>query len=95
MKNITGCPNPKKFGVIGFFAGQMHIRVRHTDKELASQTISYLVRNNIAHTIQFTSKGYEIIEVIGNSTILAQMKRLTIKKQIVRLENKLHELNTY
>ena len=95
MKNITSCPNPKKFGVIGFFAGQMHIRVRHTDKELASKTISYLIRNNIPHTIQFTKNGYEIIEVIGNSSVLKQMKKLTIKQQIDRLENKLFDLNGF
>lgn len=86
---------PKRFGVIGFFAGQMHIRVRHTDKELASQTVAYLVRNRIPHTIQFTAKGYEIIEILGDSMVLAQLKRITIKKQIVRLENKLSELNPF
>lgn len=85
----------KRFGVIGFFAGQMQIRVRHTDKELASQTVAYLLRNKIPHTIQFTAKGYEIIEILGDSMILAQLKRITIKKQIVRLENKLCELNGY
>ena len=47
---------PKRFGVIGFFAGQMHIRVRHTDKELASQTVAYLIRNRIPHTIQYLTK---------------------------------------
>jgi len=86
---------PKRFGVIGFFAGQMHIRVRHTDKELASQTVAYLIRNRIPHTIQFTYKGHEIIEVIGDSSVLKQLKAITLKKQIIRLENKLYELNNF
>lgn len=87
--------NPKQFGVIGFFAGQMHIRVRHTDKELASQTVAYLLRNRIPHTIQFCHNGNEIIEILGDSRVLSQLKAITIKKQIVRLENKLHELNNF
>lgn len=95
MKNTTGCPNPKRFGVIGFFGGMMQIRVRHTDKELASQTVDYLLRNRIPHTIQFTAKGYEIIEVLGDSSVLKNLKAITLKKQIVRLENKLYELNNF
>lgn len=95
MKNISGCPNPKRFGVIGFFAGQMQIRVRHTDKELSSQTIAYLLRNRIPHTIQFCHNGNEIIELLGDSSVLKALKAITIKKQIVRLETKLYELNNF
>jgi hypothetical protein len=95
MKHVTGCPYPKRFGVIGFFAGQMQIRVRHTDKELASQTVNYLLRNKIPHTIQFCHNGAEIIELLGDSSILARLKAITIKKQIVRLENKLNELQNF
>lgn len=86
---------PKRFGVIGFFAGQMQIRVRHTDKELASQTVAYLLKNKIPHTIQFCYNGAEIIELLGDSSILKRLKAITIKKQIVRLENKLYELNNF
>lgn len=95
MKHVTGCPNPKRFGVVGFFGGMMQIRIRHTDKELASQTTAYLLRNRIPHTIQFCHNGAEIIEVLGDSTILKNLKAITIKKQIVRLENKLNELQNF
>ena len=88
-------PYPKRFGIVGYFAGQMQIRLRHTDKELASQTVAYLLRNRIPHTIQFCRNGAEIIELLGDSSILKALKAITIKKQIVRLENKLMELTQY
>jgi hypothetical protein len=85
----------KQFGVIGYFAGQLHIRVRHTDKDLAAKTTAYLLRNRIPHTIQFTKNGHEIIEVIGDRSVLDKMKRLTIIQQINRLEHKLADLDIF
>lgn len=78
----------KPFGVT-WFAGQMHIHIRHTDKDLASQVTQYCKRNNVRYTVYVTKKGYEIFEIIGDEYILNQLRKLTIKKQIVRLVQKL------
>lgn len=92
---ISAFPYPKRFGIVGYFAGQMQIRLRHTDKELAAQAVAYLLRNKIPHTIQFCHNGAEIIELLGDSQVLRRLKAITISKQINRLENKLMELKQY
>jgi len=82
----------KRFGVIGFFGGMMQVRLRHTDSELAAQVANYCYKNRIAHTIHCCKNGTEFIEVICDEYTLTQLRKLTIRKQIVRLENKYNNL---
>lgn len=89
---VSAFPYPKRFGIVGNFGGMMQARLRHTDSELASQVISFCHKTGLAHEIHFCRNGATIIEVICSNVHLTAMRKLTIRKQIVRLENKLIEL---
>lgn len=83
---------PKRFGVINRFGGMLQVRLRHTDRELASQVTNFCCRVGLSHEIHFCKNGTTIIEVICSDVHLTAMRKLTIRKQIVRLENKLEWL---
>lgn len=88
-------PQVKRYGVIAKFANSLLVRYHHKDEELANQMINYCKNYNLPCTQSRTYKGAIDLEIICNLHHIGDLKRLTIKKQIVRLENKLTDLNHY